>query len=279
MMAVMIGEATRRAITPAISGRGSARRRPSRRRTAKRQQRRGQRNPERKEDGELGSHGERRVGRWATVGVGRSFRCGLAGEIRRVKDTGETIGAPSPPDGLGVGILRSTRRWIQGRRPVKSRRRICNGASSLTSPLGPVPKTPVCAMKGAIGESCSQTASTRWWSSVSSPPRARARSQACNVRPPILNPSSWARHIHGRVVDDPVQDGRLLECGVLGRRSGGEGAGIVAHEVAVESDYRLRGISAVKEPHRHDAFTDDVTHASRGPSIRRTGSDAAVGRR
>ena len=70
---------------------------------------------------------------------------------------------------------------VQGRRPVRSRRRRCSGASSGTVPLGPEPNTPNCPMIDATGCNDSHTHVTRSTLSTSSPSVARARSQACTT--------------------------------------------------------------------------------------------------
>jgi hypothetical protein len=77
----------------------------------------------------------------------------------------------------------------QGRRPLRSRRRSCAVASAVRVPLRPWPKAPDPGIESATGSIRASTAATRSAGSSSSPPVARARSQACTSRSNVRIPA------------------------------------------------------------------------------------------
>jgi hypothetical protein len=82
------------------------------------------------------------------------------------------------------------------------------------------------------------------------------------------------------VVDDLLHGAGLIKRVTLGRRCRCKGAEwIVTQSVAVESNHRPSGISALEEAHRRDGFTDNVAHEiSHRPFVTRGGLQQLVWR-
>jgi hypothetical protein len=89
---------------------------------------------------------------------------------------------------------------VQGRRPDRSSSRSCNGASSPTSPLGPAPKTPVCAMNELSGEA------SDGGQAVATTRRPRARNCAHGLPDTEMDGSEAAR----RIMQDPSVMARVV---------------------------------------------------------------------